>query len=642
MHARNNPKKHYYFTYLSLAILLCLFYLVSSYNYHLLAQPRLHLKDTARHLRNVYLMHNRFTEAGWMAPFLSNSTGYPPLTYYVTLAAFSIFGKTITAAIFSQAVFWLILTLAVFGICKRIANPEIAFVGVMITLSIPGLNVSTGRYMLDLPVVAMTALAFLCLLKSGSFKNGAWSYAFFVSCALALLTKRLFPLFIAPAFIITTADVLKEVYRRDEAGWKNAAVLLLPFAAAFVSLRIFNHFDTSGSSLNSLPGLWPRIIFYLISLLPMAASLFALARLSGIDAGIRRIASGLLITSILVWHVYGMNFQHLWKTAALYSQSAKPIQNAGQFVVGFLAPAYGIPLLIYTTIGIVFYAVMALQKKNIRRADIVFWSLIVTCAALFLISRTDVRYPLPTLVFAAPLSVYWMNRVKNRHARVLMIFAVLYLSLAGFYGWAFKGASTYFIPLKKIENQRLFIRPNPPEKGYATKDLADTVHLLSKDKKPFLIIVSGHSIPAAEMIKGLHVTLLYQHHRHFQHTFRFGSVTLNEEGRPKASNQNRYIYVFHSQRPDLTAPERYDCIIGVQFQDEKNMETVSNGLRRVCRTNGISPIPDAAINHGRLPGFERERVSATVVRIPLKSSPESVKDGTGKRRIHNKTKLNNY
>lgn len=613
-----NVKDKYDTLYLLLAIVFCLFYLYSSYLYNLRAQPQIEHHDSVKHLHNAYYVHKDMNEHGAGAFFIKYSYGYPPLVYYVTFLFFRLFGVSISTAIYSQAVFWLILVLSVFGICKKVINAEAGFVGVMIFLAIPGLNDSMAVYILDLPLVAVSALALFCLLKSEEFKNRFWSYAFFVSFALGMLTKRMFPVYLIPPLLIVLFSILRDLKRNDRRLFHNVKSLLIALSAIAMSFWLFNILLEKKLIFAGMPGAWPRVFYYIASLLPMIGGVVIIQRLSGIDPRVERIAVGTVISAILVWHVYGMNFWKLFYYAVYYSMAAIKVEGFKHYVDRFLSTTYGIPVLIYMGVGVVFYIVRTIQKKTGRDQALVFWSLVVAGVVLSLLPENDPRYTLPALVFAVPLSAYWMFSIKKAYLRAPVLIVVLYMSFVGMYGWSMRESPFLVKPLRGAKKQTLFSRPAPRKEGFAIEDVSGILYKLSKGRRAFIVVVTRSLNTTTALSHGVYITLLYKYNDRYHFSQYFGKAHLSRTGKLTSSDWKRDHYVFLSPGRSMTKPQDFDVIVALQADDGKDEVIISEGLRRLCAMNGLSHRPDVYINPGDFPGLKRTQMTARIARIPIK------------------------
>ena len=138
------------------------------------------------------------THAG--VPALDN----PPLPFWLTALAFSIFGISSYSAIFSSALFATGIVLMTYRLSLLLYKDYwIAFASAFVLL-FPGMFVdSARRAMVDIPLAFFVTLAFFAVFKAKNLKP--WYLVFGLATAGAILSKSvlgLFPLVITGAFLI--------------------------------------------------------------------------------------------------------------------------------------------------------------------------------------------------------------------------------------------------------------------------------------------------------------------------------------------------------------------------------------------------------------------------------------------------------
>ena len=130
----------------------------------------------------------------------------PPLPFWLTALAFSIFGVSSYSAIFSSALFATGIVLITYQLSLLLYKDNwIAFASAFVLL-FPGMFVdSSRRGMVDIPVAFFVTLAFYAFFKARDAKP--WYLIFGLATAGAILSKSvlgLFPLTIVGAFFIFT------------------------------------------------------------------------------------------------------------------------------------------------------------------------------------------------------------------------------------------------------------------------------------------------------------------------------------------------------------------------------------------------------------------------------------------------------
>ena len=247
--------------------------------------------DHANHLERA-LLCARDLKTGDVRSILERSSFYPPLVLCLTGAVSMVIPVEAAAGVVMLAFVALGLA-AVYGLGRVLAGRAVGLTAALLFATAPFVVYSSLRLQLDLPLAAMVALALAVLLATDSFTSRGPVLAFGVVCALGLLTKPTFALYVAPP----AALVLIRGRRRALAGaalsMAVTVVLSLPWfgprllglgaqldARAFAQAAEAGHPDPL-----SLAGLmfYPRWLGYEIGL--GAAVLLVIG---AIAAGVRR------------------------------------------------------------------------------------------------------------------------------------------------------------------------------------------------------------------------------------------------------------------------------------------------------------------------------------------------------------------
>jgi hypothetical protein len=128
----------------------------------------------------------------------------PPMPFWLTAIAYSLFGVSTYSAIFSSALFGTGIILITYRLSLLLYKDNwVAFASAFVLL-FPGLFVDASRRsMVDIPLTFFVVLAFYAFLKARDLKP--WYLVFGLATACAILTKSvlgLFPLTIVGAFLI--------------------------------------------------------------------------------------------------------------------------------------------------------------------------------------------------------------------------------------------------------------------------------------------------------------------------------------------------------------------------------------------------------------------------------------------------------
>jgi len=162
--------------------------------------------DYANHLESAVLCW-RGLAAGDVAAVLARSSFYPPL---VPCLAGLVFRVIPSDATFGQVVILAFLGLgmaATYLLARRWASGAGAVVAATLVGTAPFVVNLTLRFQLDVPLMAMVAVALEMLLRTDGFRKPAWSLALGLVLGLGLLTKPPFAAYVASAIVLTLVTV---------------------------------------------------------------------------------------------------------------------------------------------------------------------------------------------------------------------------------------------------------------------------------------------------------------------------------------------------------------------------------------------------------------------------------------------------
>ncbi len=121
----------------------------------------------------------------WLVPFLDDAPRIkkPPLLYWLGRIQFELFGPSLVSARFLSVLFASLLVLSTAGIARRLnGTPGSGLIAAIILLGCLGLHSEGRRFMLDVPVAALSTAAFWSFLVWLEQKRWPWLSA----CALLL------------------------------------------------------------------------------------------------------------------------------------------------------------------------------------------------------------------------------------------------------------------------------------------------------------------------------------------------------------------------------------------------------------------------------------------------------------------------
>lgn len=414
--------------------------------------------DSFMHLFKSLLVYAYLHDGyGWGVFFQSI---YPPLAYLVSYPFYQLGGLSLETAFWSQLPFWVILTFSLYGIGAYLFSPLVGVLSALFYLASPMLLLTAPCYLLDVPASAMIAWSFYLLLKAQGFQNRFYSLAFGLILGLGMMVKwwvgyNLFFLLLGYALYLYFSYLRGWLYRIAGAAI-GLGGLLLQF-----SLR-WHNLDFGIYDLKVLQVIWlfnlliGAFIWFCLRFLCLIAEKQSQTRkeqkaafLNLLDAGLLTyLACGWLYFSpyFAVFQGYHLNYLSPQQGAAgapLFSWLINFWHNLRVSALETIR-VDGYPLCwLFTFIGLGFYLAKARRWKLPLLLPAAF------LGAMLLVSMTDIkggRYFLGWLVFAAPLSVFWIAYLgKGKIPTALVVSAACLLTL--FSGWLLPAAEIRRHPL---------------------------------------------------------------------------------------------------------------------------------------------------------------------------------------------------
>ena len=202
--------------------------------------------DHANHLGHALSCHRQLAESGFdgLAAILEETAFYPPLA--PCAAGLLYFAFPVTPLV-AQSVMLLSLglgLLAVFGLAASLWDEWTGLLAAFLYGTAPFVVFSLTNFQLDLPLAAAVACALYALVRTEGFSQRGWTLGLGLLCALGLLTKPTFPVYVLPAVLAEGWMAVRAPDRRHRLGWIGLALLI----AAGVSLPWY------GPRLIGMPG----------------------------------------------------------------------------------------------------------------------------------------------------------------------------------------------------------------------------------------------------------------------------------------------------------------------------------------------------------------------------------------------------
>lgn len=167
-------------------------------------------------------------------PLLTPSGYYPPLVPGVTALLYRVAGRSYEVAMVTNVLFLALLLAGTWGLGNRMLGRPAGLLASLLLLAAPGIRLSAGEYMLDLPLAAMVVLSTLALLGTERFSRRGRSVAFGALCGAGMLTKWSFFLFLAAPVVLVLLSAARESRRGGSSAAGRRVNLALALLAAFL------------------------------------------------------------------------------------------------------------------------------------------------------------------------------------------------------------------------------------------------------------------------------------------------------------------------------------------------------------------------------------------------------------------------
>ena len=192
--------------------------------------------DYANHLERALECHRTLANpaADRFGEIMGASAFYPPLAICAAGALYFAFPVTTLTA---QAVMLLFLGVAMFsvyGIGRIVADPTTGLLAAFFVGTAPFVVYSLLNFQLDLPLMAMVALALNALIRTERFSRPGWTAVLGLVWGLGLLTKPTFPVYALAPLLWTAGQAAWSDGRWRRFGWLGlagaiAVVVALPW-----------------------------------------------------------------------------------------------------------------------------------------------------------------------------------------------------------------------------------------------------------------------------------------------------------------------------------------------------------------------------------------------------------------------------
>lgn len=268
--------------------------------------------DRPSHLLKMRIYYDLFEQIDARTIFTAMTwqQNRPPLPFLTGALFYRLFGVSTDVALMSNTVFVIILTLATYGLGRRLYNGRVGLLAAFFVSLFPILfNLSRTSYP-DFALTAMVALSIYLLACSDGFRNRKFSLLFGLSLGLGMLTKWPFIAFAGGpiAFVIFSSGAMRDLGQ----GLPRANIpstigrwLTSPLIHLMVALLLtLAWYLPNRDRVSQLPlGHW----LFVLSLSPLASTFFLLTRRPGQGANLlSALALGVTVASI--WSLPNIGF----------------------------------------------------------------------------------------------------------------------------------------------------------------------------------------------------------------------------------------------------------------------------------------------------------------------------------------------
>ncbi len=357
---------------LHIIVLLCLSSIILTWANHIWIKNNLsHLPITWDPSNYAYmtLFEYKTLHNGGLLQFLrtvqTQAPALAPLFPVTGVPFLFLFGLDLNNIYLANGIYLFILLTSVFFIAERISGRTAAIVASFSVATFPGIIAFSRDYFFEFPSAAMTALVYMFLLKTDSFRNKRASVLFGIASALSLLTKTMGIVFLTVPFLYAFY-----IFARKRTPWTIRKHVLY----AFLSFSL-----VAG-------------IYYI----PNFKAIFGYLFFYGVGKGAARYSAGLSnMLSIQYWTYY-----------------VSPIIHKG------ISPGY---LLIFVLSATAFLISSGARKLSRDYWIVLLW---LVCGYVLLSipsNKVGERYALPILPPIAIMMAAHITRISMRPLKVLII-----------------------------------------------------------------------------------------------------------------------------------------------------------------------------------------------------------------------------
>ncbi len=184
--------------------------------------------DHANHLERAFDCYRILSEPGHgrLKEIIEASSFYPPLAPCAAGLLYFVFPIVALTAQSVMLAYLAVALIAVFALGARLWDPAAGLLAAFFLGTAPFVVYSLTNFQLDLPLMAMVAVALYVLVRTEHFYRLDWSIGFGVAIGLGMLTKPPFTAYVLPPLLWAVWHALRAPDRRRRLSLLGLALLL--------------------------------------------------------------------------------------------------------------------------------------------------------------------------------------------------------------------------------------------------------------------------------------------------------------------------------------------------------------------------------------------------------------------------------
>lgn len=460
--------------------------------------------DGMTHYKNT-LIHLGYLKTGNLQRFFfpERNDFYPNFIYQATALFFMAGGCEKSHAILFNSIFLLILALAAYFVGETLWDESTGLLSAVAALSLPIVLDYSRIYHLDVQSAALAALCCLFIIKSRHFERKSYTFLFFITLAIGLLTKWTTPFFLSGLFLISFWNLIP---KEKDAFFKSFLPLLAGVMLAVGMPFIFYPLVKARDDM-----LFHTAVYF-SGIAVLGIYIFIVQRYTRSPERLKNFFTGVTLFFIFCWHFYYFKFIDLF---GLYSSVASEGVHHGTsgffhrseiHLLGFMDFNW----LIFYVAGILFYI---FGKKDSMKTYYIC-GIILPLFLLIYHPRRLARYVIPMVIFVAPVMVFWISRMKSRLLAYFALFVLLLQSGVSLFGRTLPPKTKLY--LKSFYN-RMHVRKYTTRAPVILRDgeredidfLVDCIHRLTRKGSNLVVFLYNEKIKNKINYNGIDVMFKY-------------------------------------------------------------------------------------------------------------------------------------